>query len=95
LKEPYDAYPNIGPVLPAMGYNPEQVKDLKESIAAVECDAVLIATPIDLTRIMKIDKPTARVRYELQEIGQPDLRQVLIDFLAKLEQKRDRDHTRK
>jgi predicted GTPase len=95
LKEAYSAYPNIGSVLPAMGYSPEQVKDLEQSIAAVPCDAVVIATPIDLTRIMEIEKPTARVRYELQEIGQPDLQKILSDFLAKLEQKRDRDHPRK
>jgi len=77
----FEKYPDIGTLLPAMGYGAKQVKDLETSINKVKCDTVIIATPIDLTRILKIKKPTARVFYSLQEIGTPDLQQVLGDFL--------------
>jgi predicted GTPase len=65
----YQKYPKIGILLPAMGYGEEQVKDLEETINNTDCDAVVIGTPIDLGRILKINKPSTRVRYELQEIG--------------------------
>jgi len=81
LKETFELYPEIGTLLPAMGYGDEQKADLEKTINACECDAVVIGTPIDLTRIVKIDKPTVRVGYELQEIGSPNLRQVLARFL--------------
>ncbi len=64
-------------VLPAMGYGEDQMRDLQQSINAAECDAVVIATPIDLTRIIKINKPVVRVSYDLQEIGSPDLTEIL------------------
>ena len=79
--ETFELYPEIGTLLPAMGYGDEQVADLEKTINAVECDVVVIGTPIDLTRIVKIDKPTVRVRYELQEIGSPNLEQLLASFL--------------
>ncbi len=82
LKETFAEYPEIGTLLPAMGYGTEQKADLERTINAVDCDAVVIGTPIDLTRIIKIKKPTVRVGYELQEIGKPDLAQVLARFLA-------------
>ncbi len=81
LKETFELYPEIGTLLPAMGYGDEQKADLEKTINACECDAVVIGTPIDLTRIVKIDRPTVRVGYELQEIGSPNLRQVLARFL--------------
>ncbi len=81
LAETFEHYPDIGTLLPAMGYGDEQVADLEKTINAVECDAVVIGTPIDLTRIVKIDKPTVRVSYELQEIGEPNLTQLLKKFL--------------
>jgi predicted GTPase len=81
LAETFEAYPEIGTLLPAMGYGDEQKADLERTINAVDCDAVVIGTPIDLTRIIKIDKPTVRVGYDLQEIGKPDLAQVLARFL--------------
>jgi predicted GTPase len=81
LAETFELYPEIGTLLPAMGYGDEQVADLEKTINAVECDAVVIGTPIDLTRIVKIDKPTVRVRYELQEIGEPNLEQLLARFI--------------
>jgi len=82
LAETFAIYPEIGSLLPAMGYGAEQVRDLEATINAVECDAVVIGTPIDLNRIVKIRKPTVRVGYELQEIGKPDLADVLRKFTA-------------
>lgn len=80
IKETYIKYPTTGPVLPAMGYGNHQVKELEETINAAPVDLVLIATPIDLRRVVNIKHPTARVRYELQEIGQPTLAHVLNRF---------------
>jgi len=73
----YEKYPNIGILLPAMGYGEQQMKDLEETINKVDCDAVVIGTPIDLGRILKINKPSTRVMYELQEIGSVTLESVL------------------
>jgi predicted GTPase len=80
ITETFEKYPNIGPLLPAMGYGDEQVKDLERTINRVKADSVVVATPIDLRRLINIRKPSTRVRYELQEIGQPDLPTVLGDF---------------
>ncbi len=77
LKETFEKYPEIGTLLPAMGYFEQQLKDLEETINAVECDVVVSATPIDLTRLIKINKPVVRVRYELEEIGYPKLEDIL------------------
>jgi predicted GTPase len=79
LAETFEIYPEIGTLLPAMGYGDEQVADLEKTINKVECDAVVIGTPIDLNRIVKIKKPTVRVGYDLQEIGRPNL----VDLLEK------------
>jgi predicted GTPase len=73
----YQKYPKTGPILPAMGYGDAQVHDLEKTIQNADVDMVLIGTPIDLKRIIKIDKPSQRVRYELQEIGKPTLEDVL------------------
>jgi predicted GTPase len=80
LAETFEIYPEIGTLLPAMGYGEEQIADLERTINAVECDVVVIGTPIDLNRIVKIAKPTVRVRYELQEIGEPNFEQILDRF---------------
>jgi predicted GTPase len=80
LTQTFQKYPGIGTLLPAMGYGEQQVKDLEATIARTPCDLVLIATPIDLRRVLKIDKPALRVDYELQEIGKPDLADVLARF---------------
>ncbi len=77
ITETFEKYPEIGTLLPAMGYGGEQVKDLEETIRRVPCDLVISATPIDLTRVAKIYHPVQRVRYELQVIGQPDLGEIL------------------
>ncbi|MFN2137285.1 MAG: cyclic 2,3-diphosphoglycerate synthase [Candidatus Promineifilaceae bacterium] len=79
IAETYEKYPSTGPVLPAMGYGAEQMADLEATIANTPADMVLIATPIDLARIIKIDKPHQRVRYELQEIGRPTLTEILAE----------------
>jgi len=73
IKQTFETYTHIGSLLPAMGYSPKQVKELEETVNRIDCDLVIIATPIDLRRVMKIDKPTLRVRYELQEVGTPNL----------------------
>jgi len=83
LKETYEIYPNIGNILPAMGYGAQQLKDLEATINKTDCDSVIIATPIDLNRIIKIKKPNTRVYYDLVEIGQPDLKGVLENFVKK------------
>ena len=80
IADTFEKYPEIGTLLPAMGYGEQQIKDLEETINATECDAVIIATPIDLTRIVKINKPVVKVSYELQEIGFPTIKDVLADF---------------
>jgi predicted GTPase len=81
LKETFEIYPEIGKLLPAMGYGDEQIKDLEKTINNTECDSVVIGTPIDLNRIVKIKKPNTRVFYDLDEIGKPDLAGILDDFL--------------
>ena len=77
----FEKYPRTGAVLPAMGYGPDQTKDLESTINAVPCDAVIIGTPIDLRRILMIRKPSVRVRYSLEEVTRPDLAEVLQKFL--------------
>ncbi len=73
----YQKYPKTGPILPAMGYGEAQMKDLEATINNSDVDLVVVGTPIDLTRVIKIKKPFQRVRYELQEIGQPTLEDLL------------------
>jgi len=77
----FETYPDIGTLLPAMGYGDEQIRDLEKTINSVPCDSVVIATPIDLKRIVNIEKPCAQVRYDLQEIGKPDLQDILSEFV--------------
>jgi len=77
IKDTYTKYPGIGTLLPAMGYGKKQIQELEDSINAVDCDIVIIGTPIDLSRIIKINQKSIRVKYELQEIGKPNLEEVL------------------
>jgi len=77
IAETFQKYPNTGPILPAMGYGARQIQELEETINATPCDLVIVATPIDLRRVLKINRPSQRVRYELQEIGRPTLQDVL------------------
>lgn len=83
LSETFKIYPNIGTLLPAMGYGAQQLKDLETTINNTDCDSVVIGTPIDLKRIVKIKKPSTRVYYDLQEIGFPNLEGILTDFVKK------------
>jgi len=82
--ETFREYPEIGPLLPAMGYSEEQIKDLEQTINAAECDAVVIGTPIDLTRVITINKPATRVRYGIKEIGDATLEAVVDTFLKQV-----------
>jgi predicted GTPase len=77
IAETYVKYPDIGILLPAMGYGKKQMQELEDTINAIDCDLVIIGTPIDLSRIIKMNKKSIRVKYELQEIGRPDLEEVL------------------
>jgi predicted GTPase len=79
----YEKYPKTGPILPAMGYGEKQMKDLEDTINKSDVDMVIVGTPIDLKRIIKINKPSQRVRYELQEIGQPTLADLLMKKFGK------------
>ncbi|MBV6478811.1 MAG: hypothetical protein HGGPFJEG_01568 [Ignavibacteria bacterium] len=77
IKDTFDKYPSIGNLLPAMGYGSRQIKDLEDTINQVPCDSIIIGTPIDLRRLIKFKKPATRVNYSLQEIGKPDLFDIL------------------
>jgi len=83
LVETFETYKDIGILLPAMGYDEQQLRDLEETINKTDCDSVVIGTPIDLSRIIKINKPFVRVNYELAEVGSPNLNEVLNDFIEK------------
>ena len=80
LKETFEKYPGIGNLLPAMGYGKEQIKDLEKTINEADCGCVVIGTPIDLARVINIEKPSVRVTYELEEISTVDLETVLKPF---------------
>jgi predicted GTPase len=81
IAQAFKKYPSIGPILPAIGYSTRQLQHLEKTINKVDCDAVIVATPIDLSRIIDIKKPQTRVSYELQELGKPDLEDVLSEFV--------------
>ncbi|HAW08154.1 MAG TPA: GTPase [Bacteroidetes bacterium] len=81
IAETYAKYPYIGNLLPAMGYSDQQMKDLETTINKVECDSVVIGTPINLARFIKINKPYTRVNYELSEIGKPTIKDIVNKFL--------------
>jgi predicted GTPase len=80
LKDTFEKYSHIPDLLPAMGYGPEQVEDLKKTIKNCSPEGVVIGTPIDLRRLIDFDVPTTRVTYELQELGSPNLEDVLTDL---------------
>ena len=84
LAETFRIYPHIGNLLPAMGYGEEQMADLAATIERTDCDSVIIATPIDLNRVIKINKPNTRVNYSLQEIGHPNMDDILEEFIQKM-----------
>ena len=83
IKKTFEIYPGLGTILPSMGYSDEQIKDLETTIKNTPCDAVVIATPIDLNRIIKIDKPSVKIGYELFDIGTPSIKMYLDEFATK------------
>jgi predicted GTPase len=83
LKEVYVKYPHIGSVLPAMGYTPDQIKDLEQTIDQAECDLVVFATPIHLPLVLDIKKPNLRVRYEYKDHNSPTLEELIVERLQK------------
>jgi len=83
IKETYEKYPHLGVVLPAVGYGEKQIAELKETIIRTPCDVVVIGTPVNLQRVITIDKPTVRVKYELKVLGALSLEQILDDFLQR------------
>jgi predicted GTPase len=83
IKEAYRKYPHLGAVLPALGYGEKQIAELKETIDRTPCDVVVIGTPIDLRRVIAINKPTVRVKYELKVLGPVSLEQVLDEFIQR------------
>jgi predicted GTPase len=87
IRDTFRQYPGIGALLPAMGYSNDQLRDMERTINACECDVVVIATPIDLRRLVDIKHPTVRVGYELEEIGRPKLDDVIGEFFARREAK--------
>jgi predicted GTPase len=84
IRDTYQKYPHLGTSLPAMGYSAEQTRELEQTINSIDCDTVLFATPIDLGRLLKIDKPSVRVRYELADMKGPTLGEQIDRFLKKL-----------
>jgi predicted GTPase len=77
IKEAYEKFPQLDEIIPALGYYKEQLQELEDTINSADCDVVVIGTPIDLSRIIKINKPSVRIGYELQEIGKPTLEDLL------------------
>ena len=82
IRDTFGAYPTVGPVLPAMGYGDGQTRELEETISATPADAVVVATPIDLSRVVNIEKPVFRARYELGDLGEPSLSSIISEWAA-------------
>ena len=82
LQQVFQTYPGIGSLLPAMGYSPQQIKDLETTINNTECDLVLVATPVDLMQLLSVNKPTQRIRYEYKDNSDPSLESVLKELLG-------------
>lgn len=88
IRETLDRFPHLTRVLPAMGYSPEQVRELEETINDADCDVVVAGTPIDLRRVLKVNKPIVRARYEVSEIGRPDLEEILTEWWGRMEDRK-------
>jgi predicted GTPase len=86
IRDVLSRYPALEPLVPAMGYSPEQVRDLEATLNAADADLVLSATPIDLTRLLTLNKPITRVRYELAQVGGTPLRDVLAPIVRMVRQ---------
>jgi predicted GTPase len=81
IADTFKRFPWVGRALPAMGYSPSQLEDLTATIGAIDCDSIVVASPVDLARLIPLPKPYCRVRYDLEEIGHPDLVDVVGAFL--------------
>ena len=86
IKKTYEKYPNIQSILPAMGYSKSQIKDLEQTVNNADCDLVLFATPIDLPKLLNINKPTLRVRYEYKDHSEPSLETILLKHMGKFKE---------
>jgi predicted GTPase len=89
IAETFNKFPHLKLVLPAMGYSPEQVAELQETINRADCDVVVTGTPIDIRRVVRVDKPIVRARYEVAEIGHPDLEEILTAWLERVNKSQD------
>jgi len=87
IKEMYEEYPHIGPVIPSTGYTPTQLKDLETMLNSIDCDAVVLGTPADISRLIKINKPVVKVRYELKTVEGPSVKEIVDEFLEKASKK--------
>jgi len=81
IKRMYEEYPHMGPVIPSTGYTPEQLRDLEETIKRIECDAVILGTPADLTKLIRFDKPVVKVSYELKVVEGPSIAELIDEFI--------------
>ena len=84
IKNIFKKFTHLGNLLPAMGYGKEQIKELEETINATPCDVVVIGTPVDLRKLLHLNKPAVRARYELQEVSKPDLEDILKQHFSKV-----------
>jgi predicted GTPase len=84
IAETFENYPHIGAVLPAMGYSDRQLRELEQTINAAQCDAVIAGTPVDLARVIRSRHPVRQVTYELRELGEPTLEDVLAPIIARV-----------
>jgi predicted GTPase len=87
IAETFAKFPHLTKVLPAMGYSPEQVRELEETINGTDCDVVVTGTPIDLRRVLRVNKPIVRARYEIAEIGHPSLDEILAAWLERMKKR--------
>jgi predicted GTPase len=87
IKKAYEKYPKMGKVMPALGYSPEQLQELEDSINNVVCDAVLLGTPADLRKKIRIEKPTAKVEFEGKDAGEPKFTLHLVKIIKNLKKK--------
>ncbi len=87
IAELFSKYPHIENVLPAMGYYPEQIRELQETVNRTDCDSVIVATPVDLRHMIKMNKPSTAVRYELADMGRPMLREKIVKFVSDLKKR--------
>ena len=84
IRRAYEQYPHLGKMLPALGYSEEQVAELQETVNKVDCAIVISGTPIDITRVIKVEKPVLRARYELQQVSGPKLKDLLDENIVPL-----------